>query len=90
MARNHSHYRKREAERRYPFRVDVPVPPVIGLGGRLNAMVEWCRDNFQPDAWENHGHLERKAGEIPVDFARFYFMEKADAELFRWKWFPTE
>jgi hypothetical protein len=44
---------KREAERKYPHRV------------------------------EQHGHLERKPGEMPVDYARFYFASADDAEAFR-------
>jgi len=78
--------RKREAETRYPFRVDVPVPPVIGLGGRLNAMQDWCRANIAAGAWDQHGRSEKALGQVPVDFARFYFATEADADLFRWRW----
>ena len=83
MAR-HTSYRKREAERQLPHTVDVPVPPE-GFGNRINEMVAWCRDNIQPDGWENHGHSEKRPGEIARDFARFYFANAANADIFRWR-----
>ena len=84
MAR-HNTARKREAERRFPQRVDVPVPP-DGLGNRLNEMLAWCRANIAAGAWELHGHSEKALGQVPLDFARFCFGTEADLDLFSWRW----
>ena len=86
MAR-HNTARKREAERRFPQRVDVPVPPE-GLGNWLNEMLAWCRANITAGEWAQHGHSEKEAGQIAIDYARFYFMTADDADLFRWRWMP--
>jgi hypothetical protein len=76
---------KREAERRFLHRVDIRVPPT-GLGGRLSAMLTWCRENVPAGAWKMHGHSEQKPAAIPPDYARFYFASEADAEAFRQRW----
>jgi hypothetical protein len=78
---------KRIAEKRFPNHVNFPVPSG-GLGSRLNEMVEWCRANIPAGGWEVHGHSEKEAGRIAVDYARFYFLTEADADLFRWRWMP--
>lgn len=44
--------RRREAGRRFPHRVDVPVPGG-GLGRCLTDMLGWCRANFAADPWAN-------------------------------------
>ena len=85
MARPRSHG-ERSPDQRFPFRVDVAVPPVVGLGERLSMMLGWCRANIASGQWAYHGHSERTLGRIPIDFVRFYFMTKSDAELFRWRW----
>ena len=36
--------------------------------------------------WAHHGHQERRKGERPLDFARWYFANEADAEAFRKRW----
>jgi hypothetical protein len=36
---------RRDAERQYPHRVDIPVPE-MGLGKQLNDMIEWCCERF--------------------------------------------
>jgi hypothetical protein len=80
------HYETRlAAERRFPHRVDVPAP-AGGLGGRLDAMHEWCRANVAADRWEQHGQSERQPDQIAQYFARFYFMDVSDADLFRRRW----
>ena len=84
MARVH-HPVKLAAERRFLHRVDIAVPQG-GLGGALNAMLAWCRDNIHADQWAHHHHSEKQPGQIPQDCARFYFLNEEDAELFRWKW----
>jgi len=76
---------KRAAERRFPFQVDVPVP-AGGLGERLNHMLGWCRANITAGEWGQHGRSEKALGQVPLDFARFYFATEADADLFRWRW----
>ena len=76
---------KLAADRRFPVRVDIPVP-VAGFGNRLNEMEAWCRTNFHADQWAHHGHSQKEPGQIAKDYARFYFLIEADAELFRWKW----
>jgi hypothetical protein len=40
-----------EAERRFPMRVWVAVPPA-GFGERLNRMHAWLDDNCGADGWE--------------------------------------
>lgn len=35
-----------------------------------------------------HGHTERRKGEAPADFMRFYFSTDYDAETFRKRWVP--
>jgi len=77
--------RKREAERRFPHRVDVPVPG-SGLGRRLTDMLDWCRESFAAGAWDQHHHSERRKGEAPIDYARLYFASEAAAEAFRRRW----
>ena len=76
---------KRAAEQRFPFRVDVPIPPG-GLGERLNMMHGWCRTNIAAGQWDQHSRSEKALGQVPADFARFYFMTDADADLFQWRW----
>ena len=85
MARVH-HPMKLAAERNFPVRVDIPVPPVVGLGNRIKEMEAWCRSNFHTDQWAHHNHSEKEPGQIAKDYARFYFLTEADADLFRWKW----
>ena len=89
MTRNHRYPARREAERRYPHHVDIPVPSG-GLGKRLADMHDWCHDHVAAGEWEAHGHSDDRRDErgIHIDFARFYFMHKADAEKFRREWLP--
>ena len=77
--------RKQEAEAKFRYRADIPVPPG-GLGGRLNAMLDWCQVNIRPGCWEQHGHSTKEADQIAQDFARFYFAHAGDADLFRRQW----
>jgi hypothetical protein len=80
------HPGKDEAERRFPHKIDVPVPDT-GLGRDLTAMREWCRQRVSADAWAYHGHTERPHhGDAPVSSARFYFAEEAHAEAFARRW----
>jgi hypothetical protein len=52
----------------------------------LNEMVEWCGANVETNQWAFHGHIKRMHGEATRDYARFYFMSEADADLFWWRW----
>jgi len=74
--------RKREAEARFPHKVDIPIP-TLGLGNRLTDMVIWCRENVTAGEWAQHHHSEHRKDEASTAFARFYFMHEADAEAFR-------
>ncbi len=60
----------------------MPVPG-SGLGLRLTDMLDWCRENVAAGTWAQHHHSERRKGEPPADFARFYFLYEAAAEAFR-------
>lgn len=71
---------KKEAERRYPHKVDIPVAG-SGLGRRLTDMLEWCAANVAAGEWAEHGHQERRKGDAPRDFARFYFLHESDVRL---------
>ena len=83
MARQRQPF-KREAERRFPHRVDVPMPDG-GLGQRLNNMRDWCREHA--GEWGYHDHGEPgDPGEPRRDYARFYFMTEDDAAAFRRAW----
>jgi hypothetical protein len=75
---------KREAERTLPHRVDIPVPSG-GLGQRLPEMHAWCRAHVV-GGWAEHGHSEKRKGDAPLYFSRFYFASADDAETFRKQW----
>ena len=79
--------RKREAEARFPNKVDILIP-TLGLGNRLTDMVIWCRGNVTAGEWAQHHHSEHRKDEAPAAFARFYFANEADAEAFRKRWLP--
>jgi hypothetical protein len=49
-------------------------------------MIAWCRANIEPDQWAHHGHVEKMKGQVPRDYARFYFAAEADSDLFWWRW----
>jgi hypothetical protein len=87
MARYH-YQTRRDAERQFPHRVDIPVPP-LGLGECLNEMHAWCAENVAAGAWTHAGVTDRNRTDergIPMSFARFYFANEADAEAFRQRW----
>ena len=75
---------RREAQRNYPHRVDIPVPRT-GLGLRLTEMHNWCHDNIDAGRWEEHAHSDdrRDNDGIRLDFCRFYILDEADADKFR-------
>ena len=73
---------KKIYERDHPFKVDVPVGP-LGLGKRLTAMEDWLRCNGKPGRCAQHGHHDRKPGQTPLHWARFYFRDETIAERFQ-------
>jgi hypothetical protein len=74
---------KAAAEAQFRYRIDVPLP---GIGwGRLRKMLEWCRDNISGPSTMHH-HSERRPGESPIEYARFYFATAREAEAFRQHW----
>jgi hypothetical protein len=79
---------KRDAERRFPHKVDMCVPP-DELDVRVRGMVAWCWQRAEAGAWEQHGHdgLSRRgdAG-LSLDVVRFYFMDARVAAAFRGRW----
>jgi hypothetical protein len=84
MARYH-YQTRRDAERRFPNRADIPVPEG-GLGKQLNDMIEWCDEQFTE--WTHAGVTlpDRDDRGIPIDVVRFYFMDEIAAQKFRERW----
>jgi hypothetical protein len=76
---------KREAERTFPIKVDVRVPG-YGEPWPFAEMLAWCHEHIAKGAWDQHGHSERRKGDAPLDFARFYFLNEADAAAFDRQW----
>jgi hypothetical protein len=77
---------KDEAERRFPHKVDIPVPG-NGLSRDLTAMLDWCRERVPEAGWAYHGHTARpRKGEVRLHYARWYFADATDAEAFRQQW----
>jgi hypothetical protein len=86
VKRKARHPFKDEAERRFPHKVDIPVPG-NGLGRDLTAMLDWCRERVAEPRWAYHGHTARRGrGEVRVHRARWYFASEADAEAFMRAW----
>lgn len=77
--------RKREAEARFPYKVDILIP-AMGLGNQLTDMVIWCRENVTAGEWAQHNHSEHRKDEASIAYARFYFASETIAEAFRRQW----
>lgn len=85
MARRSKTLRE-EAETRYPWRVDIPVPS-DGLGKKLNDMETWCRAELLDEPWERHGRsVPEDAQGIKTQVSRFYFKDGAAAQVFQAQW----
>jgi len=56
MARTNTRL-KQQAEKRFPHKFDVPVPPG-GIGKRLNAMLAWCGEHAARGMASLHWQLE--------------------------------
>ena len=52
---------QKAAERKFPIKVDIPLPPG-GLGRRLTDMLDWCHANVAAGAWAQHGHQDAQEG----------------------------
>ena len=76
---------QREAERRFPYRVDIPV--ASGGFGRQTELHDGWRSHVAAGQWAQHGCVARRDDRgVPLDFTRWYFMAAADAEAFRRQW----
>jgi hypothetical protein len=78
--------RKREAEAKSPHKVDIPIP-LVGLGNRLNVMLQWCRVIVGSGDWAEHTHSEWPIGKSRADCVRFCF---TNAQAFRRQWCSGE
>jgi hypothetical protein len=77
VQRKARHAFKDEAERRFPHKIDIPVPE-LGLGRDLTAMLEWCPARVPEATWVYHGHTERPSKrEAPMHCARWYFASQS-------------
>jgi len=79
---------RKDAESRFPIKIDVRVP-AYGEPWPYVEMLAWCRDNVPAGAWAEHGFMDKKRRDergIPIDFARFYFANAADADAFKRQW----
>jgi len=89
MARSTDRTRaRRDAEDRFPFKVDVRVP-TYGETWPFVEMLAWCCDHVSEGAWEEHSFMDKKRRDergIPIDFSRFYFMHEVDAVAFIKQW----
>jgi hypothetical protein len=71
----------RAIERKFPHRVDVPIPG--SSLGRLSDMLDWCRFHVAAAVWAEHRRDNRRKGDASQYVARFYFTNEADAEALR-------
>ena len=57
------------------------------MGETLNRMLAWCAANAAGE-WRQYGYQrpQELEQEPMADVVRFYFMQPADAELFRRQW----
>jgi len=70
-----------EAERRFPVRIYVLVPPA-GFGRRLTRMEDWLDENCGADGW-----MKTPAGRSVVnDTAAFYFRDATLSAAFVARW----
>jgi hypothetical protein len=76
---------KHRAEKQFPHKVDVPVPPG-GLGQQLTEMLAWCREHAARGRWDCYGHQVRTPGNALQQFARFYFADRSIADAFEREW----
>ena len=80
----HAPVSKRQAERSFGNRIDIPVPE-MGLGPRLRGMRDWCSNRITPQSWSMHSH-HVGTGTGRGHILRFYFASQEDAEAFSHEW----
>lgn len=71
-----------EAERRFPVRLRLAVPP-LGFGERLTRMHAWLDDNCGADGWEI---TPSGIAGIVNDAVAIYFSDAAHAAAFALRW----
>jgi hypothetical protein len=82
---------RKDAEAKFPIKIDMRVP-AYGEPWPYVEMLAWCRDNVPAGAWAEHGFMDKKRRDDrgrPIDFARFYFANEADADAFKRRWMPN-
>ena len=82
---------RKDAEARFPLKVDVRVP-AYGEPWPYVEMLAWCQANVAAGASAQHGFMDRKRRDdrgIPIDFARWYFLNDADGGVFGGRWLRT-
>lgn len=72
----------RDAERRFPVRVRVAVPPE-GLGSRVDQIIAWLDANCGADGWTSTPSSTRG---IVNDAMAFYFLDATIASAFVARW----
>src|SRR5260370_36138065 len=71
-----------EAERRFPVRIRIGVPPK-GLGGRLDQMRAWLDGDCGADGW---ALTASGKGGVLNDALSIYFLDPCLAGAFRARW----
>jgi hypothetical protein len=72
----------RDAERRFPVRIRIGVPPE-GLGGGLDKMIEWLDANCGADGWTSMPSSTRG---VVNDALALYFADVTLASAFITRW----
>ena len=72
----------RDAERRFPVRVRIAVPPE-GLGSRLDQIIAWLDANCGADGWTSTPSSTRG---VVNDALAVYFLDAAIASAFVARW----
>jgi hypothetical protein len=72
----------REAERRFPVRIRIAVPPE-GLGSRLDQIIAWLDANCGADGWTSTPSSTRG---VVNDALAVYFLEATIASAFVARW----
>jgi hypothetical protein len=79
---------QREAERQFPYCVDIPVS-ANGFGRQLTELHDWCRAQVAAGQWAQHGFQDKTRRDdrgVALEFTRWYFMAAADADAFKRRW----
>ena len=72
----------RDAERRFPVRIRIAVPPE-GLGGRLDQIIAWLDANCGADGWISTPSNTRG---VVNDALAIYFLDVTIATAFVARW----